>query len=345
MIGSRSLAQRRRTVPRSATRTSSPALTATALVLATAMLLGEDIAFAYKCTPVMDANPEITQAWVSRCIPYWIYGSGPDLQATSMDELVHTSFEVWSNNLCTDLEFVDAGPTTNTPGFDPRRPDEQRNVIAWFDDRTEVARYISSVGLLGATLTWHSTQTGEIFDADIILNGAYFRLDDIEDQTACEEAAGRDRAYDLRSTLVHEIGHFIGFDHDLDADSTMLATAEPCEIKKRDLTGDNLLGLCTVYPAGKPTATCQPPAAGYDSNGGDPTAFRDQCARLAGDGDCQCHHLGERDGAAAGLTPSARGARAQSRSQSRSGWNWLWPSALLTSLVVLRRRSVRFNGR
>ncbi|MCB9653050.1 MAG: matrixin family metalloprotease [Deltaproteobacteria bacterium] len=289
--------------------------TATLLAAAT-IFRTEGTALAYECTPVKGSDPPISQAWVNRCIPYWIYGSGPELEDTAMDALVRESFEVWSNNLCTDLEFLDAGPTTNPPGFDPSKPDEQTNLVAWFDDRTEVARYISSVGLLGATLTWHSTQTGEIFDADIILNGAYFRLDDIADQTTCEETTTRNRAYDLRSTLVHEIGHFIGFDHDLNADSTMLATAEPCEIKKRDLTADNMLGLCTVYPAGKPTATCLPPAEGYDNGSGDPSVFRNQCERLADDGDCQCRQL-----------------------RVGSSSTRLWPPiAFLMSLVFLRRR-------
>jgi hypothetical protein len=68
------------------------------------------------------------------------------------------------------------------------------------------------------------------------------------------------RAFDLRNTLVHEMGHFIGFDHTPVQDATMFASADTCEVAKRDLASDDMMGVCAVYPKGGDTRTCTPAA-------------------------------------------------------------------------------------
>ncbi|MEM7675845.1 MAG: matrixin family metalloprotease, partial [Myxococcota bacterium] len=123
---------------------------------------------------------------------------------------------------------------------------------------------------------------GEIFDADIILNLAEFDFGRVTNTAACESGANA-TIFDLENTLVHEIGHFIGFDHVPDSDATMFASAQACETLKRDLAADDLDGLCTVYPAGAPPQTCSP-AADY-GNGGFLTRFRNQCETSEG---CRC---------------------------------------------------------
>src|SRR5262249_48130098 len=71
---------------------------------------------------------------------------------------------------------------------------------------------------------------------------------------ACQASAHP--VFDLQSALTHEMGHFIGFDHSPDPESTMYFKAPSCEIKKRDLTDDDVLGLCTVYPASMAHVAC-----------------------------------------------------------------------------------------
>ncbi|MCK6548037.1 matrixin family metalloprotease [Myxococcota bacterium] len=232
-------------------------------------------AHAYVCTQVK--NKTLTQAWNQRCIPYWIDRRGTLFSGMERQQLVAQSFRVWSGNACTDLEFLFVGFTDQGAAFDPNNPGSNENVVVSIEDPAGLAEFPTQ-GLLAITLTSYSTQTGEIFDADILMNAVDFDFDDVTDTRAC--MLGR-RAYDLRNTLIHEMGHLIGFDHPpAETESTMYASAEPCEIKKRDLNAEDLRGICTIYPKDQPVTTCQPPAD-YDSVAG-ADQFRCQCAAASG---------------------------------------------------------------
>lgn len=238
-------------------------------------------ASAYNCTPA-SANPAISQGWNQRCIPYVISREGSLLGGDDRRRLIANAFDQWEEgtNPCTDLEFVDSGYTDELSGFDPEKPSSQKNVIGVVEDAEQLAVF-PSPDLLAITLTSFSTKTGEIFDADILINAVNNRFTVVADDGACNRTNG---AFDLSNTLVHEIGHFLGFDHETRADSTMFASAERCEIKKRDLSADDIQGLCAVYGVGEETMTCAPPPQGYGDNAED---FRDQCARLSNTG-CDC---------------------------------------------------------
>lgn len=227
-------------------------------------------ASAFECIPVRGTN--LTQAWTQRCIPYWIDAFSPDLLEDETEALIRDSFDVWASPACTDLSFVFAGPTFERAGFDVRS-DRNRNVVMVTRSQSEAAELLMDPALLAITLTSASDTTGEIFDADIILNTGIFQFEDVDSVFECRTRD--DPPFDLRNTLVHEVGHLIGFDHSPDIESTMFARADACEIDKRDLTDGDLAGLCSVYPVAAPTQTCRPPAS-YNS-GGVLERFRNQC--------------------------------------------------------------------
>jgi uncharacterized protein (TIGR03382 family) len=256
------------------------------LALASALLAGPARA-GYECMPVPDSAPRLTQAWVSRCIPYQL-GRGTALFSGEGRRLmVAQSFEQWSRPTCTDLEFPDFGYTDAAPGFSPQGRNE--NLVTGVADEAAVAAFFPERGLLAITLTTFSTVTGEILDADILFNERANDFVDVADVAACR-GEGRE-VYDLRNTLVHEIGHLVGFDHDrTESGATMFASAVACEVSKADLAASDLEGLCAVYPAGQPVRTCAAPPT-YDVAEAPTGRFRDQCARAIEQGEgspCSC---------------------------------------------------------
>lgn len=235
----------------------------------------------YECTPAPEAEVRVTQVWhrSNRCVPIYIdratslFGEGED------PTLVQESADVWTSPGCTDLELPVFGFTDQRPGFDPRSDDNQ-NVISEVLTASDRG-YLPDPEALATTVTFHNADTGEIYDADILFNTA---VADFEDLRLGDDCAGRlDPPYDLRNTLVHELGHVLGFDHNADRASTMFASAPVCELSKRDLTSLDLQGLCDVYASGQPSRTCEP-ASSYGSF----DRFRGQCDSASSrDGGCQ----------------------------------------------------------
>ncbi|MCE9573093.1 MAG: matrixin family metalloprotease [Deltaproteobacteria bacterium] len=95
-------------------------------------------------------------------------------------------------------------------------------------------------GVLALTFVAYQSGSGEITDADIVMNGVDFAW--ATDPTACTTR------YDVASALTHEFGHALGLAHALGhPEATMFATAEPCEISKRDLAADDVDGIDELY--------------------------------------------------------------------------------------------------
>jgi Matrixin len=79
--------------------------------------------------------------------------------------------------------------------------------------------------------------TGVIFDADIELN-SFDNEFSISDTRVSN---------DLQSVLTHEVGHFLGLDHTLVPNATMLADYELSNLGTRTLSNDDRAGICTIY--------------------------------------------------------------------------------------------------
>jgi hypothetical protein len=240
-------------------------------------------AHGYECSPVSETDPTLpTQVWRQNCIPFAISSQSALLQDSALEAIVVNSFEQWSQNThsCTSLSFVYSGYVSDGFDFDDSNPSNNRNVVTSLDtqaalDQARVDGFWESEKLVAITLTRFVPSTGEIVDADIVLNNVLFSFEEIPDGTSCGNNTVR---HDLKNTLVHEVGHLIGFAHVDGLDATMFKNAQNCETKKRDLETDDLSGLCSVYPSSGPIVTCQPPQADYESAG--TQGFRNQCSRV-----------------------------------------------------------------
>ena len=241
------------------------------------------ISHAYECSPVDESDPTVpTQVWRQTCIPFVISTQSEFLDNSEMRSTVVSSFDRWSKNTqsCTSLSFVYGGLVDFGAGFDATNPSNNHNVVTSLDtqealDQARADGSWPAENLVAITLTRFVPSTGEIVDADIVFNNASFDFEIIEEGTAC---GNNSMKHDLMNTLVHEVGHFVGFAHVADANATMFQNAMNCETKKRDLENDDQSGLCSVYPASGPIVTCQPSLADYDSAG--TQGFRSQCSRV-----------------------------------------------------------------
>ena len=249
-----------------------------------AALATPGVADAFECLPA--GQSDVTQVWRSRCIPYAISRGSQVFDTQTRRNVVATAFQAWSSQSCADFRFVDSGNTDQVTDFDPSNALRNRNSLGSIHTRDELETLMqqgmwSDPELVAATIARFSPGTGEIVDADIVFNDVSYDFFDNTQSCPGSEMTNQD----LMNTLVHEIGHMIGFDHVLDPEATMFASAMGCETKKRDLSEDDRNGICSVYPNGAPITTCKP-AASYDVIGTNVSQFRGQCARFEGGG-CQ----------------------------------------------------------
>ncbi len=157
------------------------------------------------------------------------------------DELKHSiieSFETWNEQECSAYEMVYDGTTTERfPGFDTDiDPEDNINLVVFRDDDWPHPHY-HAVAL--TTVTFRPSN-GEILSADIEINTAQFDFTDSDD----------DVVIDLRNTMTHEVGHFLGLDHSPNHTATMYFTAAEGETHKRELHDADIAGLCHIYPEG-----------------------------------------------------------------------------------------------
>ncbi len=132
---------------------------------------------------------------------------------------------------------------------------------------------------LAITLAYSDSETGEIIEADVIVNARYpFGVlsspagDDGDDDNAGSNAdvgsttqalAGSAKSsswcrgrYDLQSVMSHEVGHFFGLGEDMtDPDATMFFSTNRCELKKRDLSAPDIQEMSALYLADPPGFT------------------------------------------------------------------------------------------
>jgi hypothetical protein len=191
----------------------------------------------------------IEVSWFERCLPYSFDPAGSqNLSMLQIQKTADLSFGEWAFQECTNLAFSNQGIGTSSFGFELGAHNE--NLIIF---RSTPNTWVHDPNILGlTTLTMCQNESpacpaGTILDGDIELNEAHFNF------TASDQAV----SFDLENTLTHEIGHLIGFDHSLDENSTMYASAPEGEIEKRDLNTVDIDGLCLVYPSDGTGTVCE----------------------------------------------------------------------------------------
>jgi MYXO-CTERM domain-containing protein len=209
----------------------------------------------YACDPGESPKPV---EWPRACVSYRINEVGTDNisdadpgLSRALERAVTDSFDTWNDVDCSRMDLVYGGITEVTAAeFNQRSNASNLNLVVWRDDGWE---QVASRQTFALTSVSYNPNTGEIADADIEINAQYYPV-----STTDPVENGH---IDLRNTLVHEVGHFIGLDHTSVEPATMYASADIGEIDKRTLHEDDIEGICHIYPASPGQMSgCEDPA-------------------------------------------------------------------------------------
>jgi len=260
-------------------------------------------------------------AWHNTCLSYAIDSRGSYwMDYEEVEEAVDLAFQAWQEANCGDgmpnLFFQPLNPSTcrraeyncngnvNTIAFlgSPDEPSEE-----WKDPCATPQDLPYDPGAFAVTIVWHDTATGEIFDADMMINDRRAsRVTAGGPYANCAETGCTGDDADLRSIITHEAGHFIGIGHcnpgnpanpdpnDPCVTATMYKQNDRQSVDKRTLAPDDVEAVCSIYPPGNlDPSTCEAsPNGGLQLNcetdaSGNPIACSESaCAAGGGSGGC-----------------------------------------------------------
>jgi hypothetical protein len=196
--------------------------------------------------------------WSKKAVTVYIDGSLKQLGAGA-DEAVMQAFGQWvgSDQQLPDLSF-DTGKTSIEP--------KQDGMSTVSFAKIKVPGHERDVAI---TVTYSNDKTGEILEADVVLNALYpmgtltakARGQDSEgDKHDDERDNGRPRSqdessdcsnrYDAQNVVTHEAGHFFGLGEDMtERTATMFLSIDQCETHKRVLSATDTTAITTLYAA------------------------------------------------------------------------------------------------
>lgn len=247
------------------------------LIVLLSIIFRADLAAAYSI--LMTGDDQIVR-WGVDTIHYYLDADGTkdvDVKDGSDIAAVEESFRDWQDVSCSRLRFVRMGETTDSGILPVTGKANGRNELMWIEDsQWKFGKYPSAV-----TVPLYS-KDGKIVEVDIGFNGLHRQW----------STTGQGSKSDVKSVVIHEIGHMIGLQHVLEGYSqwnppTMVPYADP-NLKSRTLEEDDRKGVCFLYPSDGAYACSKdgdcPSIVGKSDEGGEFYSGRMTCKNSRCDG-------------------------------------------------------------
>jgi hypothetical protein len=200
----------------------------------------------------VDGSPGTYLFWKKRTVTWYMDAAGSkDVPQNEALGAIKRAFFSWAGPSCTDVYFdyggLSHGGTSNLVLPAGAAPD-LKNTVTWHSQWPPAGAGDSSVSsdTISQTTLIYLTDTGEIVDADIDLNGQSKFWTSTDDPTKV--------VYDIQTVLTVEVGHLLGLARSDHVDAAMYGEINEGEIK-RTLHQDDIDGLCWTYPFKDTTPT------------------------------------------------------------------------------------------
>ena len=202
-----------------------------------------------------------TLFWPSICLRIGVNEAGSVRHGIGFEQLRDTTqaaFQTWTNADC-----APGGPSLRVEVVGPVPCDRSEhnqnagnvNLVVFRDDAWP---YAGAIDVLGRTSVRFNADTGQLWDADIEING-----------TAGAISLDGTGDIDLQSVLTHEAGRALGLDHSDMLGATMVARYTASDTSLRTLEFDDVQGICAIFPPGaESSGSCEPKGGFSDQCGG-----------------------------------------------------------------------------
>ena len=200
-----------------------------------------------------DFQPSPTKCWDQGVPLFWRNSCvGYNVQRTASKSVAYEdatnnlsiAFTKWTGTSCpTDgtgrsrvsIDVRDLGPVDcGDVNYNSSGPNQ--NVIIFRDDFWP---HNDTSNTLALTTVTFAPDTGEIYDADMEVNTFQQKMSLVDPIPS--------NGYDFLSIVTHEAGHFLGMAHSGDSRATMYASYSQGETRLRNLTADDINGICSIY--------------------------------------------------------------------------------------------------
>ena len=228
-------------------------------MIGAALSLTSSFASAYE---IKHASSGALVRWNDKTVDLVVDSSVDEVPGAS--DALTSAIKAWSGKNGAPALKVEEPEGSLSPGFDGK------NVVFYNAAGFEPA----SGEALAVTVLTFDSDTGEVLDADIVLNGKY-PLGVVDDSTTSAQNKGArdDIVYDVKRVMAHEVGHALGLGDELGKSTSLMYPYVPSDTTlMAKPASDDLDGLQTIY-ADVPATTTSSVAKGCSARGAGSASF------------------------------------------------------------------------